>query len=106
MDVTVQTFTFRDAIAQVSERTRAVACAESIAELARRRSKGVTLRAIANCLALVHRVRQRAQRRRVWTGANCLMIGPAVGRRSSQWHPSVAIIIAVAVNSVRAGGRI
>src|SRR4029077_15101244 len=95
-----------NAVAEVSERTRAVACPESIAALTRRRSQWKRLGTIVNSFALVQRGCQRAQRSRVWPGADGFMIAAAVRRRSSKWHPGIAVIIAKAVNGVGAGGRI
>src|SRR5438874_12331919 len=92
MNVTVQALTFSNAVAQVSERTRAVACPESIAALTRRRSQWKALGAIVNSFALVQRGCQRAQRSRVWPGADGFVVIATVRMRSSQRHPGVAEI--------------
>src|SRR5438094_9039186 len=106
MNVTVQALTFSNAVAQVSERTRSVACPESIAALTRRRSQWKALGAIVNSFALVERGCQRAQRSGVWPGADGFVVIATVRRRSSRRRPGVAVVLAVAVNSVGAGGRI
>src|SRR5438045_9440250 len=101
MNVTVQALTFSNAVAQVSERTRAVACPESIAALTRRRSQWKALGAIVNSFALFQRGCQRAQRSRVCRGADGFVLIATVRTRRSPRQPGVAGALARALN--RAG---
>src|SRR5258708_35521323 len=86
--------------------SRTVARAEIIAALALR-TDGV-LRAVEHVVALIHRVRQGAQRCRVRSRTDRLVIYAAVRWRNRNRNPLIAVIkwrrrVSVTVNDVRSG---
>src|SRR5438309_3823251 len=88
----------------VSHHAGTITGAERVAALAR--CPHSVLRAIINRLAVVDVVYQHAQRSRIRSRTNAFVIDAAIWRRETSLDPTVAIIVAVGINSVRADCRI